>query len=372
MKKIGVFVDRWLSGGIESYLVSNFEYMDLEHLDITIITTRKFSNLYDERLEKLDIQIKELLKDGKDSELTRTYKSLNAFRKELTDGSYEVLHLNIYNGVSLVYSKIAKECGVKKIIAHSHNSAMGKVRLRKLKILFHVLGKHRYKKFISDCWACSDLAGDWLFSHKQAEEVVLMANGIDTAKFEFTADKRNKFRKNYELSDDTLILGSIGRLNNQKNQMHLVEIAYELHKRDRDFKVLIAGEGELKLTLRKKIQAYKLEDKVQLIGTITDTPSFYSAIDIFLLPSIFEGNPIVGIEAQASGVKCLFSDSITKQAKTLTSTDYLSLDSIDEWVNAIDAFQSSQILRKDFNASAGTNPFDITQTSAQLQLKLLN
>lgn len=372
MKKIGVFVDRWMSGGIESYLVSNFEHMNLEDLDISIITTRKFSNLYDDRLEMLDIQIKELLPKEKDSELTRTYRSLRAFRKELTSGYYDVLHLNIYNGVSLVYSKIAKECGVEKVIAHSHNSAIGQVRLRAIKILFHRLGKLRYEKFVSDYWACSDLAGNWLFSSKRAEQVVLMANGIDTAKFTFNAEKRKYFREHYQLSDDELVLGSVGRLNNQKNQMHLIETAYKLNKRGVAFKLLIAGEGELKTDLQKKIIENRLENAVHLIGTITDTPSFYSAIDIFLLPSLFEGNPIVGIEAQSSGVKCLFSDRITKQAKTMESTEFLSLQSEEEWVRSIEAYHQVPISRQLISYEEKKNPFDIVDTSAYLQMNLLN
>lgn len=372
MKKIGVFVDRWMSGGIESYLVSNFEHMNLEDLTISIITTRKFSHIYDDRLKRLGIQITELLPDGKDSELTRTYKSLNSFKKVVLAEQYDVLHLNIYNGVSLVYSKIAKECGVEKVIAHSHNSAIGQVRLRKIKVLFHHLGKLRYEKFVSDYWACSDLAGDWLFSKKHTDQVILMANGIDTAKFNYNTEKRMQFRKHYQLSDESLVLGSIGRLNNQKNQLYLIEIAHILNQKGVAFKLLIAGEGELKANLRKKISEYKLDDKVHLIGTITDTPSFYSGIDIFLLPSLFEGNPIVGIEAQSSGVKCLFSDSITKQVKTMDSTEFLSIHSTDEWVRTIEAFRKIPTTRQENSCIEKKGPFDIVDTSANLQMNLLN
>lgn len=372
MKNIGVFVDRWMSGGIESYLVSNYENMDLSDITITILTTRKFSDLYDDRLERMGIEIKELLPEGKDSELTRTFKSLKAFKKILENERYDVLHLNIYNGVSLVYSKIARECGVERIIAHSHNSAMGQVRLRTLKIVSHKLGKMRYEKFLSDYWACSDLAGAWLFTDQHKDNVVLMKNGIDTAKFRYDKEKRALFRERYGLSANDLVLGNMGRLNNQKNQLFLLDIARDLRKKGAAFTMLIAGEGELRKAIEEKIKEYDLVENVRLIGTINDTPSFYSGIDVFLLPSLFEGNPIVGIEAQCSGVKCLISDTITRQAKVIEATTFLSLHSSADWVKSIEAIQLADTTRESSNKMVKKNHYDIVDTSKSLEMNLTN
>lgn len=371
MKKVGVFIDRWMSGGIESYIVTNYENMNLADIKVTIITTRKFSDLYDERLINLGIDIIELLPQGKDSELTRTIISLKAFRQHLIANDYDVLHLNIYNGVSLVYSKIAYECGVEKIIAHSHNSAMGQVRLRSMKRLSHILGKIKYEKYVSDYWACSDLACDWLFRKKTKDKVVLMNNGIDTNKFRYNLNKREIFREKYGIKKDELLLGNVGRLNNQKNQVFLLDIAREVRKKGISFKMLIAGEGELKNVLQKKINEYNLIDNVRLIGTINDTPSFYSGIDIFLLPSLFEGNPIVGIEAQCAGVNCLFSDKITKQAKVIDKTKFLSLDSTNEWVKHIDMYREMNNNRESQCYDFKTNKYDILETSKTLKLNLV-
>lgn len=372
MKKVGVFVDRWMSGGIESYLVSHFEHMDRSDLTISIITTRKFSSLYDDRLAQMGIKIKELLTEGQDSELTRTYKSLKTFKVLVNEEDFDVLHLNIYNGVSLVYSKIARKCGVQRVIAHSHNSAIGQVRLRRVKQVFHQLGKLRYASFASDYWACSDLAGDWLFSHKQRKEIVYMANGIDTKKFQFSAKARTAFRKDYQLSENEYVLGSVGRLNNQKNQVFLITVAQKLRERGIPFKLLIAGEGELKEQLEETIKRNQLEESVLLLGTITDTPRFYSGIDVFLLPSLFEGNPIVGIEAQSSGVKCLFSDHITRQAKMTRSTEFLSLDSTNEWIRGIEDYMLYPLYRQESQDTLSEHPFDISQTSSQLKARLIN
>ncbi|SFC09836.1 Glycosyltransferase involved in cell wall bisynthesis [Alkalibacterium subtropicum] len=372
MKNIGVFVDRWLSGGIESYLVSNFENMNLKNVTITILTTRKFSDLYDDRLQRMGIEIKELLPEGRDSELTRTFKSLRAFKEVLKNERYDVLHLNIYNGVSLVYSKIARECGVERVIAHSHNSAMGQVRLRTLKIISHKLGKLRYEKFVSDYWACSDLAGAWLFSEKHKDKVILMKNGIDTTKFRYDKEKRRAFREKYDLSENEWVLGNMGRLNNQKNQLFLLDIARELRKKGVSFTLLIAGEGELRNSIEAKITEYGLAKNVHLIGTVNDASSFYSAIDIFLLPSLFEGNPIVGIEAQCSGVKCLLADTITRQAKVIDTTVFLSLESPAAWVKVIDESRTVDQNRRFFDRIVKKNHYDISDTSRNLEMNLTN
>ncbi|MCC5895587.1 MAG: glycosyltransferase [Alkalibacterium sp.] len=371
MKKIGVFVDRWMSGGIESYLVSNYESMDLSNLEIKIITTRKFSDIYDERLKKLGIEIIELLKEGKDSELNRTYKSRGPFKRVIAEEKFDVIHLNIYNGVSLGYSKLASDLGVKHIIAHSHNSMIGNVRLKKLKIAAHYLGKRRYQKYVTDFWACSDLAGRWLFSAKHEEDVLLMNNGIKTDKFRYDKNKRRLFRKKHAIADGTLVLGNIGRLNNQKNQFFLIELADQLRHRNIPYRLFIAGEGELRKKLDEKIKELNLEAYITLIGTTSDTPSFYSGIDLFLLPSLFEGNPIVGIEAQCSGVKCLFSEKITKQLKIVKRSEFLSIDSVNDWIEAIQQTDLYSIQREAVHLTVKEKKFDIKDTSYEMNKRLL-
>lgn len=372
LKKIGVFTDRWLSGGIESYLVSNFEKMDRTDIEITILTTKKISNFYDERLDMMGISLIELLPDDSVSEVTRTYKSLKPFKEKLMNEKYDILHLNIYNGVSLIYSKVAQASGVKKIIAHSHNSAVGQVRLRSIKVLSHHLSKMKYEKYLSDYWACSDLAAEWMFTRKTKDRVKLMRNGVDTDKFKFDPIKRINFRNEHRLSSKVLVLGAMGRLNNQKNPLFLLSIAKELKKRGVSFVLLLAGEGELKNTIDEIIERDKLSDNVRLIGVIKDAPTFFSGIDMFLLPSLFEGNPIVGVESQCSGATCFFSNNITKQAIILNRTRSLSLYSPAVWVNEIVKLQYVKFNREKMFDSINMTHYDLTETSKQFKTFLIS
>lgn len=373
MKKVATFVDRWMSGGIESYLVSSYEQLDLSDLDITIITTKKLSNLYDERLEEIGIDIIELLPKGNNSEITRTVNSKKKFKEIIFQEKFDIIHLNIYNGFSLVYAKIAWKVGVKHIIAHSHNSAIGNVRLKKLKILAHNVGKKKYEKYVTDFWACSDLAGEWLFSLKYKNKIKLMKNGIDTKKFRFDYSKQLSFREKYNIPKESIILGNVGRLNNQKNQMFLLEIARKLSLKKIPFVILIAGEGELKKDINNKIKKMNLENNIFLIGAIKDTPSFYSGIDVFLLPSLFEGNPIAGIEAQCSGCICLFSDRITKQLKIIDSSYFLSLNNSKKWVDCIlENFHKNNNHRSTSYKLLNESQFDILDTAEDLKYKLVN
>lgn len=370
MKKIAVYLDRWLSGGIESYLVSNFEAMDLSDMEITIITTRKLSKLYDERLHKLGIDLVELLTNGTDSEMTRVFRSLMPLKKHLLEEKYDVLYLNIYNGVSLIYSKIAKDCGIEKIIAHSHNSAVGEVRLKKIKVLSHNLCKTSFEKNVSDFWACSDLAANWMFTKNTSNAVKILNNGVNTAKFTFDPIKRSNFREKYSIPADMLVLGTVGRLNNQKNQMFLLSVANELKKRAVPFILLIAGDGELRKDLMERIIEDDLSQNVRLLGVVNDVSSFYSGIDIFLLPSLFEGNPLVGIEAQCTGATCLFSNTITSQAVILKETKRLSLLWTTEWVNEILNSTIDTENRTSKCSLVKDNYFDINDTSQKLKILL--
>lgn len=369
MIKIISFVDRWLAGGIESYLVTSYENMDREDIDLLIVTTKKYTDLYDERLKKLGINIIELLPEGKFNEVTRTAKSLKAFKMLLRTGSYDLIHLNIYNGVSLAYAKLAKQLKINRVVAHSHNSAIGNVRFKKVKAFAHKFGVNRYMHYVDDFWACSDLATDWFRAEHSLTEAVIMNNGIHIGKFKFDQSKGEQFREQYNLPANQLILGSMGRLNNQKNQHYLIEIAQELKKKNVDFVLVVAGDGELKEELSKDIKEKQLDNHVLLIGKIFDSVSFYSGIDCFLLPSLFEGNPIVAIEAQASGLPCLLSDTITKQAKLSQNTAFLSINQLEDWTTAILAIQRVEDTEREAAFRQVKNKgFDILDTAEKLSI----
>ncbi len=305
MKKIGLFIDKWESGGIEMYILNTLESLS-DEFNFEIITTKKKSNLYDDKLVELDVPLIEL-NTRVDSEITRTIYSLKKFWEVLREKNYDILHLHIYNAFSLIYARLAKLAGVGSIICHSHNSGIAKNRLRLLKISVHYVSKYLFKNSFTYAFACSDLAAKWMFVDGQSYFFAI--NGINTKKFDY--DK--KFKDFFRESSNEIILGNIGRFVPEKNQMFLINIADSLAKNQIPFKLIIVGEGPLKEKLYDQIKEFNLYNNIILLPPQREITKLLSGFDIFLMPSLFEGFPITLVEAQANGLPIIYSNTITKK-----------------------------------------------------------
>ena len=237
---------------------------------------------------------------------------VKAFWELLNREKYDIVHVNMLSAANIVPLRLAKQAGVKKVIAHSHNaSAPGLVR----KIL-DGMNRPKLNRFVNQKFACSETAGRWLFGDTAYDkgEVTLVANAIETEKYGFSQENRQAVRKELGLAEDALVVGHVGRFQLQKNHEKIIEIFCEIAKKEPAARLCLIGDGELKEQIQEQAGNAGVLDKIIFTGVCPDVERYLSAMDVFLLPSLFEGLPFTLLEAQANGLPCVISDQITEEA----------------------------------------------------------
>lgn len=222
--------------------------------------------------------------------------------------------------------------------------------------------------FGSHYFACSDLAGEFMYGKRREKKVVYVKNGIHTETFRFDPDVRSQLRRRYDV-ENTLVIGSIGRMCRAKNQKFLLLIFVELLKLRPESRLLLIGQGELEAELMAFADSIGVKEKLIHIPSTDRVQDFLCMMDIFLLPSIYEGLPVVGVEAQASGLPCIFSARITKQAAITGRAAFMSLDRPPrEWAElALDLVQRQDKDRREYAGIVRGQGFDIEDTARWLQ-----
>ena len=248
---------------------------------------------------------------------TRLFEYENAIQKLFKKNNYSIVHshMNTLSVLSLYGAKIA---GVPNRILHNHSTA-GKGETKK-NIAKYML-KPFAKLFATKLCACSKLAGDWIYGKRTKYHV--FNNAIDLEKYKYNHEEREKLRRELCL-ERKKVIGHIGRFCYQKNHELLIDIFYEVLQKEKDAILLLIGEGETERNIKSKVNDLGIADNVLFLGRKEDAYRYYQAMDLFLLPSRYEGLPVVGVEAQASGLPCVFSDCVTKEAKLLNTTNYVS------------------------------------------------
>jgi len=337
-KKIVVeYTERWTSGGIESYVLNLVKRLNKESFEIHIVVAQKETDIYDKELAEYGVTVESLLSHPYNNPIKRMLLNQVLFKKYFIEHACDVLHLHICQGVALHYAKIAKKAGINKVISHCHNTEFGDGH-QVIKMVGHNLGKLLYRSYIDQMMACSDLAAQWLYmkSDIRKGKVIISKYIVEVDNFSFSEVDRKNFREKYNLEDDTVVYLNIGRLHYQKNQIFLLDIFKDIMSLAPNSKLVLIGSGELKDKIHQHARNINIYENIVFVDKTREVNKYMSMADVFLLPSLFEGNPIVGTEAQASGLTCIFSDRITKQASILDSVKYISLSmSAIQWAKQI-------------------------------------
>lgn len=279
-----------------------------------------------------------------------------AIQKLFKENNYLIVHshMNTLSVFSLFGAKVAR---VPNRILHNHSTA-GKGETKK-NIMKYALRPFA-KLYPTQLCACSNLAGNWIYGKNTKFEV--FNNAIDLDKYRYDEEKRNKLRKELGV-EEKKVIGHIGRFCYQKNHDLLIEIFNELLKRESNSVLLLIGEGELEQEVKDKVKGLGIDDKVIFLGKRTDAYRYYQAMDLFLLPSRYEGLPVVGVEAQACGLPCVFSNGVTAEAKLLSSTVFVeggAKEYIDEVVKGF------KVERRDTSKEMRKAGFDIKIEAGKL------
>lgn len=364
--RIAHIIGKWVGGGVEAVVMNYYRHIDKTKIQFDFICDDDSTNIPYKEIESL----------GGNVILIPPYQKVFTYHKELKrilkEGNYKIVHSHI-NTLS-VFSLFAAKCAKVPVrIAHSHSTTNKK---EKKKNLMKQFLRPFSKIFANNYMCCSELAGRWLFGNREYEKgnVYLLNNAIDIDKFKYDKKIRKQVRNQLNIADDTLVIGHIGRFVEQKNHIFLIDIFNEICKQEKDCILLLAGQGPLQNEIKDKVNKLELNDKVIFLGQRSDANRLYQAFDIFILPSLYEGLPVVGVEAQAAGLLCFLSDDMTKETKVLDITNFISLSSsIEYWrdaiLNSYDLFT-----RKITNKEMTLNGFNILKEALKLQelyLKLI-
>lgn len=241
-------------------------------------------------------------------------KYIKDLSKIIKTNKYEIIHVH-GNSSMIILELIAGILGGAKIrIAHSHNTTCSNDRLSiLLRPTFNMLCNIRI--------ACGKAAGKWMFGKK---EFITIQNGIDMNQYNFSEEERSKARLDLGI-DNELLIGHVGGFNYQKNHEKLIHIFKNLLDRDMNIKLLLVGDGENKKYIENLVKELNIENNVIFYGISNNVPNLMKAMDVFVLPSRFEGLPCVLIEAQALGIPCIVSSNVSKEAKITDNLEYIDL-----------------------------------------------
>lgn len=363
-KKVLLFVDRMRVGGIQVLLVNLLEHFNQNEIqyDLLVLDDSEHYDLEAKAIEagatihKLD---NVWVRNPQDYV---TYcKAVDQFFQEHHD--YMAVHINT-GPKNYFVLKYAKKYGIPVRIAHSHNT--GYQTNSKAQQILGNLFKSKLKKYATDYVACSQIAGEWMFG-KDAEMLVL-PNGVDLEKFQYRQEVRARVRKELGI-EDAFVVGNVGRFTVQKNHTYLLEIFAELYRRNPKAVLLLAGIGETQADMEAKAKALGIEEQVKFLGFRTDVSDIIQGMDLFLMPSLYEGFPVTAVEAQCAGLTCVFSDTITREAKILENATYVSLEaSVEVWASHMEeAMEHGYADRSGVAQDLKEKGFDIRDMAQKLE-----
>lgn len=336
------FVDRMLRGGIQSLVidwVSRFDKNKI-HVDFLLLDDGKEYEL-EQTLKELGCTVYKLKGIWVKSpiDFIKYKRAVKNFFKEHHD--YKVVHMHS-SSKNYMILKYAKRYDIPIRIAHSHNIDFQ--TKNPLKKSIGNIFKKPLIKYATDYFACSKIAGEWLFGKKivESDEFKVIHNAIDYDKFKYDDNIRNEIRRELGFKNLDIVIGHVGRFVTQKNHEFLLDIFIELCKKSNNYKLLLVGTGELENKIKEKVKKNNLEDKVIFVGFRDDANRLFSAMDIFCFPSLFEGLGLVLVEAQANGLSCFATEkTIPDEVRINQNFRFLPLEK-EKWIEEIIAVDTAR------------------------------
>lgn len=306
--------------GVMSVIMNYYRHIDRDKVQFDFLHFIACEDSYMDEIRELGGKIYCIDKPGSSFQ---SIKQLNSFFR-LHAGEYTWLHNHeVY--LTFLLRPIAKRYGLEKFIVHCHatkysDKTLNAARNRILCLPIRLMKVERF--------ACSEAAGKFLYGEKmlKAGKVFIMHNAIDCEKFRFRPEVRERLRKEMGL-EGKFVIGHVGRFERQKNHEFLIEVFAEVHKKNENSVLLLIGDGSLKDPIRQKVIVLNLEEYVFFLGQRDDVADLLQTMDVFVLPSLYEGFPVSIVEAQANGLVCIASDLITRETlMTQLNNQLLSLE----------------------------------------------
>ena len=282
---------------------------------------------------------------------------------------YNIVHQHTGGNLAISTIIYAKKHKIDKIVYHSHNSKNDRSIIG---AIFDFIYKPQIKKYATHYFACSELAAKHLFGkYIGKSEIKIINNGIDTDNFAFNSYAREQKRQELEIKDK-FVVGHIGRFATQKNHVFLIDIFNKVYEKNNNAVLLLVGDGELRGTIEDIVKEQGLANNVIFAGLRTDISDLLSAMDVFLFPSLYEGLPVILIEAQANGLHCILSDAISSEADITGLLEYVPLnESQSYWADKV-LFYANGYKREDVRKKISKAGYDAKEVSSWLEAFYLN
>lgn len=318
-------------GGAESRIMDLYRQMDREEIQFDFLVhssavkragddpSGRKPQFYDEEINNMGGRIYVLPKFKVYNYFTYR-KAIKVFFQNHHDYSVVQGHMT---STAAIYLPIAKRAGVPVTAAHSRSAGTGKGLKA---IATQVLRKNLYRK-CDYCLACSEAAGIDAFgaARVNAGKVRIIHNAIDAQKFAYQPEKRAAMRQHLRI-EDKLVVGHVGRFFYPKNHPYLIEVFAALYALNKETVLLLVGDGEDREKVERRCEELGIKEQVMFLGNQKHPEDYYQAFDFFLLPSFYEGLPGVLVEAQAAGLRCIVSNTVTKEAQATELVTYMSIN----------------------------------------------
>lgn len=248
---------------------------------------------------------------------------------EKIGGDYDIMHCHMPNSAFIALRE-AKKAGIQNRIVHSHlNSSSDNLFHRVRNYPLNALGE----MYATDRIACSREAGRYLFGSKP---FTIINNGIALKDFVYNKTRRNDLREQLGLDASAAVIGCVGRFARQKNFPFAIRAFAQLHRVNPATKMVILGDGVDRREVEDVIRSENVENAVRLLGVREDMNELYSVMDVFFMPSLYEGLPVSAVEAQASGLPCVYSTGVPKETDITDTGTFLPLDAdMSQWVESL-------------------------------------
>lgn len=358
--RVAQVMGKMLGGGVEAVVMNYYRHIDREKVQFDFIVDGDSTLVPRKEIESLGGRVFLVPPYQQMAQYSRALEGL--FRRE----HWLIAHSHV-NALSLFPLRAAKRAGVPVRIAHSHSTS-GKGEHAK-NLVKHLL-RTQANRYPTHRFACSRYAGEWLFGRDAVFEVLY--NAIDLSRFSFNAEARAKARADLGLVDGQLAIGHVGRFMTQKNHAFLIDVFAEVVRRRSDAVLLLVGSGELRHFAECRAAERGVADKVMFLGQRDDVDRLYQAFDAFVLPSLYEGLCLVGVEAQRAGLPCFLSDTITREVDVTGEVAFLSIEDTHTWAAPLVNLTIQPVARiLSAEKLARFAPYDISQAAAKLEAKYL-
>ncbi len=315
-------------GGIQTFIMAMYRKVDRTKIQFDFLVEKEDPYFSDE-IKKMGGHIYCI--SSRREGYSKYIKRLKDFFSEHDE--YKIVHMHTSSLTNVEPLRIAKKHSVELRILHAHSSnIMGKFAC--IHKIFHKINKVTINRYCNKKIACSKEASEWMFGTTSGVE--MFSNAVDSKLFIYDEGNRAEIRREFGISNSSVVLGCVGRFSHPKNHMKMIDIFSAFHKKDKESRLLLVGDGDLREQIEERVTVHNLENAVVFAGVRKDCFRFYSAFDVLVMPSLYEGLPVTLVEAQASNIPCIVSDTITRQVDFEGKIKYVSLDSDDEeWVDII-------------------------------------